>query len=355
MFSSKKSHRLVSLDIGTSSIKAMELDVQGARPKLLAAASVPTPAEAIKNNAVSRPDLVAAAITTMLEANDIAAKEAIICLPGPTAFTKLINSSASSLKEINDNIAFEAGNYIPHKISSVFFDYQVIGKSDKGGFRVMLVAVKNEIVESYLSAVRQAGLEPIIADVDYFALENMFEINYPDERDKTQVLVDIGAKYASVNIMQGGQSIFVGDVGVGGRLYTEALAEQLQISIQDAENLKLGGGDGKAKTQIAETLDRINEHIASELHRQIGFYWNAAATEKPLEAVYISGGGSVVPGFIDEVSAKTGLPVHRINPFRNIECGKGFDEAYLAEISPAMATSVGLASRRTGDKVQAAA
>lgn len=345
--------KFVSIDVGTSAIKLMELEMGGFQPKLVSVASCPTPGGSVSNNTISKPDQVAAAIRGLIDANEIKATKAILCVPGPTAFTKKVMLGMAKAKDLADNIVFEASNYIPHKIDAVHLDFQVLRTINNTTLEVLLVAVKNEIIGSYIETISQAGVEPAIGDVDYFALENMFEVNYPEEASKTVALVNIGARYTSVNIIQDGQSLFVGDVSVGGRLYTDALVETLNLEPKVAERAKMGElPDDIDVNLVNETIDRTTEHVASELHRQIGFFWNAAATDRSIDTIFLSGGGSLAPGLIEELGAKTGLPCTPIDPFRKIDTTAGFDSDYLSEIGPQMAVSVGLALRRFGDKRQ---
>ncbi len=343
----------VSIDIGTSAIKVMTLDTSGEQPKLLRAGLVATPANAINNNAITKPGQIAESIRSILESNEIQETRATLCIPGPAVFTKKITISQTDLKELDSNIKFEASNYIPHSIDAVHLDYQVISNNGST-MDILLVAVKNEIVSSYVAAIEQAGLIPSIADVDYFALENMFALNYEDEAARTIALINIGARYSSVSIMHKGQALFTGDVGVGGRLYTDALVETLDMEPVQAEQLKMGGAiDGFDENVVHETLDRTTEHIASELHRQLGFFWNAAATENSIEAVYLCGGASQSTGLLEELGSRTGLECKLAEPFREVEGAENFDEDFLDEMKSAMSVSVGLAARRFADKEHA--
>lgn len=351
LFKKKKTEVFVSVDVGTSAIKLMELDLDAERPRLLNAAVGPTPGGAISNNMVSRPDLVGQAIRTLADANGFRASKAVFSIPGPAVFTKKVMLGAQSLEELEQNITFEAGNYIPHKIEAVHLDYQVLRRAGNASLEVLLVAVKNEIITSYVESVQAAGLEPAIADVDSFALENMFELNYPQELQKTAVLVNIGSRYSGVNILQDGRSLFIGDIGVGGRLFTDALCETLGFQAKEADDAKMGHiPEGKDNALVAETLQKATQHVASELHRQLGFFWNAAATNRAIDCIYLTGGASQSAGLADELAAKAGVPVRTVDPFQQIDAGEGFDRDYLNEIAPQMAVSVGLALRRTGDK-----
>ena len=341
----------VSVDIGTSTIKLMELDVRGEKPKLLSLGIGATPANSINNNAISKPDQIAETIRSIMAANEIKSNKAVIAIPGPCAFTKKVTVGFSNVKDLAENITFEASNYIPHNIDAVHLDYQVLRRKNETSMEVLLVAVKNEIVDSFVSAVELAGLEPTVADVDYFAIENMFDLNYPEEQEKMVALVNVGARYTSINIVQDGEPLFAGDVAVGGRLYTDALCETLNMKPLEAEEAKLGDiSDSYDADLVTETIERTTDHVSSELHRQLGFFWNAAASDKNIELVYLSGGSSLVPGLIEELRAKTGVPCEYVNSFRGVDYSENFDDEYLGEIGPSMGVSVGLALRRTGDK-----
>lgn len=348
----KKKERLVAVDIGTSAIKLAEVNIaeDGAR-SLVSLGIGPTPANAITNNVVTSPKKLADAILSVIESSGASSTKAAITIPGPTAFTKKITANFNSLKEFQENIAFEAGNYIPHKISAVSIDYQVLGVNPRGGYEVLLVAVKNDIIQSYIDAIEQAGLSPALVDIDFYSLATTFESNYPEQRSKTVALINIGARYSCVNILSNGESLFTGDVAVGGRLYTDALCETLEIGAAQAEMAKLGNiPEGVDEELVNETIDRTTEHVTNELHRQLGFFWSATASENTIEAIYVSGGASKVENLIEDLEHKTKVRCFAIDPFLKINNRSKFDEKMLESMAPMMGVCIGLATRRLGDK-----
>ncbi len=344
---------LVAVDIGTSAIKVMQLDLTGDKPRLINVGVTTTPEGAFNSNVIVQEREVADSIRSLLESNEIRNRKAAIALPGPCAFIKKISVATCDLKTLEKNIKFEASNYIPHNVDAVNLDYQVVSRNETT-MEVLLVAVKKEIVNSYISVVKQAGLEPMVLDIDYFAIENMFELNYKQLIEQTVAMVNIGARFSSVNIVQNGESLFTGDVGVGGKLYTDALCDSMDLKPKEALQAKMGSiPEGVDANLVQETIDRTTEHIASELHRQIGFFWNAAATDKAIKKIILSGGCSQIDGLIEELTAKTGTECEAANVLSNIDCSDSFDSEFLAKIAPSMAVSVGLARRRSGDKVHA--
>lgn len=351
LFGANDQEPLVAIDIGTSKIKVMVIDITGDKPKLVSVGIAPTPASSIQNNAVTNPARIGQAIRALLNANEITIERATVGIPGPAVFTKKVTIGYMAQKDLEENISYEATNYIPHNINAVHLDFQVLAENAKSTMDLMLVAVKNEIVEGYSNALTEAGLVPAIADVDYFALENMFEFNYPEAASQMIALIDIGARYSSVSIISNGRSLFTGDVGVGARLYTDALVETLGMEAPAAEEAKLGNiPEGFDESLLKETLQRTTDHIASELQRQIGFFWNAAGTDRSIESIMLCGGGSRAIGLQQSLSEKTGLKCVVMDPFKRLDCSGNFDKDYLEEIKGSMGISVGLAMRRLGDK-----
>jgi len=348
----RKKEPLLSLDIGSSGIKLIEFDLTAAKPRLLNIAMAPLAADAFANNAIAKIEVVAEQISTLIDANSITPKRVSLTMPGPSVFTKKIKIQNMNLSEVASFIELEAGNFIPHNIDAVRLDYQVIGYSDDDQMDVLVVAVKNEIIDSYLETLSICGLEPAVVDVDYFALQNMFEHNYPEIADSTVALVNIGARYTSINICRAGETLFTGDIAVGGKVISDALVEELGLAPEEAERLKRKLDTSKPEFENARNVIAKNvDYIASEYARQISLFWNAAGVEGGIDKIMLAGGGALSPGLEKDVSAKTEIPCEVVNPFNMIECGDTFDSDYLKEIAPFMGVAVGLGLRQPGDKI----
>ena len=351
LFNAGREESFVSVDIGSSTTKVMQLDLDESKPKLLAAAMAATPPNVINNNAISKTQEVGESLRELLESAKISATKAVVVVPGPCAFIKRVTLTQMGIKELEENIKYEAANYIPHNIDAVYLDFQVVKNSGKSTMDVVLVAVKKEIVATYLEAVESAGLQPLILDVDYFALENMWEQNYVEDGDHTVALLNIGARYTSVLIKQSGLTLFYGDISLGGRLYTDALCEALQIKPKEAEQIKLGNiPENLDANLVSEVVERTTDHIAGELQRQLGFFWNASGASKSIEQIYLTGGAAQSAGLVEELQARTKISCECLNCFKEINCPGMFSADFLQRISGSMSVSLGLAMRRLGDK-----
>lgn len=349
--------QLLALDIGSSSIKLVEINVLAEKPVLTAVGAVPVPGGVFSNNTISDTQEVGNLIQALITKSGAKAKKAVVCLPGPAAFVKKITIPYISLKEFNQTIKFEAANYIPDDLDAVHLDYQVLKHNkEKGTMEVLLVAVKNEIIQSFLDAVELGGVQPVIAEIDYFALSNALEKSYPESAlGKAVAIVDIGARYARVSIMDQGLVLFSGDISVGSKMYNDALKDSLGLGSTDAEKAKSGTKldlEGVGAEQIKSTLDATSQQLVSELHRQLKFFLGAAELSKDIEEYYLTGGTMQVAGLKEAFEKKVGKPCYILDPFLNLECS-----AVSAELVDSQkyrfGVCAGTAYRRLADKKQA--
>jgi type IV pilus assembly protein PilM len=245
----------------------------------------------------------------------------------------------------------EASHLIPDSLDNVNLDFQVIDWIEAGNkMEVVVVAVKKEIINSYTDAIRAADLEPVVVDVDYFALENMFELNYDIADGHPVALINIGARYSSINILKGGRSTFTGDVPVGGAEYNDALSRQLGVSPADADALKMGQRVAGIEEAVVEpVLGSVTEFIVEEIQRALSFFWTAA-TDEPLGGAVLSGGPARMPGLAANLTQRLQCAVEVANPFRRLHLERGVDRDLVESSGPALAVAAGLATRRPGDK-----
>ncbi|MFN8625438.1 MAG: type IV pilus assembly protein PilM [Candidatus Binatia bacterium] len=341
----------LSLDIGSSSAKLLEVIGHAGQFRLLNAVVLPTPASAIQNNMVAESGAVAEVIRAARESQGMRARKVIAAVPGPAVIIKRMTLPAQSASELENTILFEAGNFIPEDLENVNLDYQVTDYLDDGKrMDVLLVAAKKEIVASYAEAIRAAGLLPAVIDVDYFALENMFEINYDMPADRAIALVNIGARYSSINILKGGRSTFTGDVPVGGRDISEALMRDLSLSMDDAELAKAGKvKEGVDREQVEAVIGSAAAALIEEIHHALSFFWTAASDET-IDAIYVSGGVGRMGGLAQLLSDRVGAPVEVANPFARLAVDTKLDTPGFRGHAAEFAVAVGLATRRPNDK-----
>jgi type IV pilus assembly protein PilM len=346
----RRDSHYVSLDIGSSTLKFLEVDGTGQQLTIRSFGSAPVPSSAVQNNMIVEPDAVAGIIKGLLKKAGATASEAITAVPGPAVIIKKLQLPSQAPAELENSVLFEAGNFIPESLENVNLDYMITDVLEKERqFEVLLVAVKRDIINSYTSTVRLAGLEPVVVDVDYFALENMYELNYPPSEQDVVALVNIGARYSCMNILRGGRSTFTGDVPVGGKEFNDALVRNLGVTAAEAETIKLGTHPQHPLEQVEPVLQPVKEFLAEEIHRALSFFWTAA-TDEQISTIVLAGGASRVPGLMQLLSERLEVPVHVVNPLSNVTLASGVDRARLERDAASYAIAVGLGVRRPGDK-----
>jgi type IV pilus assembly protein PilM len=344
----------VAFDIGSSSVKMVEAAVDKSGCRLLNVGVLPLPQGAVQNNMVVEGRLVADAIRKLIQQNGVRSNKVISAVPGRAVIIKKLQMPRQDDDELEANIEFEANKLVPENLENVNLDYQVLGYLEGGNkMEVLLVAVKKEIVNSFTDVIEAAGLTPAIIDVDYFAMESMYETNYePQAAGDVIGLIHIGARYTSITLLQNALSTFTGDLPIGGEEFNENLRRELNISTDAAETFKLTGTlEGKKGLEVGAVLYPSIENLVEEIRRTLSLYAIVASEEgEGLKTIYLSGGSAKVSGLSTLLQEKMGVPVIVAEPFRGFTVSKKIDRSYLAEAAPLFAVGAGLSIRRPEDK-----
>ena len=353
MFSFGRSKDAVGLDIGASSVKAVQLKRGRGVHELVRLGIAPLHPETIVDGVIMDSGTVISAIQQIFSENQIKTKDVVVAVSGHSVIVKKIRVARMKPEELEEAIPFEAEQYVPYAIEDVNLDFQVLENADPNAneLDVLLVAVKKDIVNDYLSIISTAGLNAVVVDVDAFALENAFELAYDTDREQVVGLVNLGAAVMNINILQGGFSEFTRDSPVGGNRYTESIQKMLGLSYDQAETLKLGAEvDGRTIRDAQPAIDMVNAEVAGEIRRSFDFFRSSSHSDT-IHRVVLSGGSARLPGLVEYLSENLEIPFEVANPLRKLKADpKKIDPAYLEAIAPQLAVSVGLALRQAGDK-----
>lgn len=351
MFLFKKKKEVIGIDIGSSSVKLVQLKESKGSYELLNIGISPLPSEAIVDNSLMDASAIAAVVKNLITGLGIKVKDVVCSISGNSVIIRKIVLSAMPQEELEDQISWEAEQYIPFDINDVNMDFQILSPDsmDPSKMNVLLVASKKDIINDYVSLFSEAGLQLSVVDVDSFAVQNAFEANHDFASQDIIALVNIGASVMNINVVKDGITLFTRDVQIGGNLYSEEIQKQLGLSSEDAEKGKLLAHESNNQI-LKNVVLKVNESIAQEIRRSLDFY-NSTASEDRISSFFVSGGCSKVYNLVATIAEKIGLPVNRLNPFAKLKYNeKDFDPEYLDEIAPFMAVPIGLAIRRAGDK-----
>ncbi len=363
-----KKNQLVGLDIGSHSIKLVEIDDSKKGMILKNFGIVHLPKDTIVEGSIKEIEIAANAIKSLFKNLNIKNRNVATSISGFSVIVKKISIARRNEAALESSIQEEAEQYIPFDISDVNLDYEILEdgdelhdqnaddddgsqNSDSDLMDVMLVAAKKDIIEEYESLIHLAGLSPVVMDVDAFALQNAFEIS-SGSTSGCYAIINIGAEELGINAIKNGISMFTRDSSYGGAQITEAIASQLDISYEDAEKVKLGGTeiDDDDRPALEEIFTSMVSGWVQETSRALDFLSTTYPEEK-IEKIFVSGGACKLPEFIKYLEMETGIPVEELNPFAGLQINeKIFDPKYLSSVAPQAGVAVGLALRSVGDK-----
>ncbi|MDQ3347990.1 MAG: pilus assembly protein PilM [Acidobacteriota bacterium] len=345
---------LVGLDIGSSAVKAVELKAVGKGYRVSAFGSETVPPDSIVDGAIIDGGAVADAIRRLFEGRNIKSKQVVASLSGNAVIVKKITLPVMTPAELATSIHWEAEQYIPFDIQDVNLDYEIVDSgagNHKGTMEVLLVAAKKEKIADYTGVISQAGRSAVVVDVDAFALQNAYEVNYGIEPAAVVVLLNAGASATNINILTGDQSVFTRDLSVGGNAYTEALQKELNLPFELADQLKRGiTVEGVTFDEARPVLRAVSENVMLEIQKTFDFFKATAASER-IDRIMLSGGASRAEGFTEMLTERFDAPVEALDPFKRVAFDfKKFQVESAADVAPTVAVAVGLALRRAGDR-----
>ena len=347
LFGRKKG--VFGLDIGSSSVKAVELSGKVNKLSLTNLGFENLPNDTIVDGQIMELNAVSEVIQNVCDSHKIKSDRVITSVSGHSVIIKNIVLPPMSQEELEESIDWHAEEHIPYDLSEVSLDYHV-ALEDEEAMQVLIAACKQERLDNIKQAVQLSGKKPLVIDVDTFALQNCYEVNYQPDDSQVVTLLNIGASTMNVNIVQGSTSLFTRDITVGGSQFTDILQRSLGYSFEEAEAVKRGVNDvaeNPEETAIEPLMDNVTEMVAMEIQKTFDFY--RATTDDDeigVEKILLSGGGSKLAGLREDLEEKLELQVEVLDPFRKVKVDKRkFDPDYLNEIMPEMAVAVGLAIR----------
>ena len=292
---------LVGLDIGSSSVKAIELKASGKGYRVSAIGVESVPPDSIVDGAIIDGGAVADAIRRLFANKRFKAKDIVASLSGNSVIVKKITLPAMTESELSESIYWEAEQYIPFDIQDVNLDYEIL---DPGFEPTAVVAILNA-----------------------------------------------GASAININILTGAQSVFTRDVSMGGNAFTEAVQKELNLPYEAAEMLKKGQDvEGATFEDARAVLRAMTDNVLLEVEKTFDFFKATAASER-IDRIMLCGGASRVEGFADSLRERFNTEVEQFDPFRQVACDAkklGIDSA--EDLAAVSAVALGLALRKVGDR-----
>ncbi|MFA5388919.1 MAG: type IV pilus assembly protein PilM [Candidatus Omnitrophota bacterium] len=326
--------RPVAIDIGTSSIKLIELQEKKGKLELLNCGINAVSGEDIKT---SLKDLLALAKPYSKRVN--------ISLSGPSVTVRYIEMPPMKKEELRSAIKFEGAKHVPFDINDAIVDSAVLDKNPSGSAnRVLLVAAKKDRIKGLLDMFKEMGMDIANIDVDTMALFNSFQrLGLENKHENAYAMVNIGARFSNVNIAAKGHPYFTRDIMWGGADISARIKEQMAPGQEEAEKLKREPGEKKA--DVARAITPVLERFVSEMRMSFDYFETQFG--RNVERLYISGGTAYLFNIRDFLKENLGMEAALWNPFEGI---KVHDEAAVdksaSDFPGRFSVAMGLALRK---------
>lgn len=351
MIFGSKNH-LVGLDIGSRAIKAAEAVETKKGWELKGFGSIDIEPGAIEEGVIKNPETMSNAVKQLFDLYNFKTKNVAISIGGYSVIVKNISVQKMPEEQLVDTLNFEAEQYIPFDINDVNIDFQMLGESEQNPnqMNVLLVAAKKDMINDYITLIDSANLNLCIIDIDAFALQNIYEINYGVQSENV-ALIDIGASKTSVNILKGNTSVFLRDVSLGCNQINEKIASIANCSLAEAETIRQQEEPDKISPEnLKQVISSVVSDWCDEIGRALDFFKSTNPDEE-MRQIVLSGGGANIKEFRELLAAQTATEATVINPFENfLIASDQLDNVYLKQIAPQAAIAMGLALRRVDDK-----
>lgn len=311
---------VVGLDIGSHSVKLIELARSNKGASLLAAGSAPTPPKTLSSATSSDWEAIAVVVKKLFKDTGAKAETINIALPESQVFTRIIEVPSLSSRELTSAIKWEAEQYIPLPLDEVTVDFTVLRDAAATGtnkMEVLLVASPKTLVEKYLTILELSEITASVVETEILATLRALMRTVPNV--KTVMVASLGAQTTDFAILRNGVLVFIRSIAAGGEAISRALSQKLGFEMIQAEAFKRTYGLEKDKLEgkIVEAIKPIMDTIIGEMNRAVAFYQEKFSQET-IGVVLLSGGTARLPGLVVYLAKALGLEVQIANPWVGI-------------------------------------
>jgi type IV pilus assembly protein PilM len=344
----KKNKNVVGLDIGANSIKLVKLDRNKEGFSVAALGLRELPPEAIVSDEIKDREAVIFNIQSLIDEIDPKIKEVAISISGYGVITDKFMIDKKSGSEAEQAILFEAEQRSPFDVEDVSLDHHVIRVDEETKkAEILLVAARNEFLNSYVEMILDAGLQPTIVDVDSFAVLNAYNYNYEIEADRTTALVNVGFDVTNLLYLKDGLYHSTRDISSGTRDIYNAIQKEFRLNAELANKAIKGEmRDSIDQDMLKATIITAVEEMISGMELAFSYFKTQAKVDK-IDWMVLSGGGALVPFLPEYLQSKVNVPLEILNPLRNVDYDpEMFQYLEPEKIAPLLTVPVGLAMRR---------
>lgn len=340
LFSKKSGY--IGVDVGSSSVKMVQLEKKSGKIKLVTYGYSENKKEIGDGSWTKNVDFVANVIDKTYKEMEGTSEKAVASLPAFSVFSSIINLSNVEKKDLAQAINWEAKKFIPIPLEEMILDWKIVDKgTDKKNTKVFLTGSPKKLVKRYVSVFRKTIVNLASLETETFSL-----IRSLIGADKSTVMiVEIGANTTDISIVKEGIPALNRSLDVGGKTITKTISNSLNIGLDRAEQFKqdlgVSGFQGTGNVIPATIASAINP-IVNEVKYLLNLF-QSKGTDK-VEKIILSGGSATLPNIVDYLSEKLNMNVIIGDPWARIAYPKQL-EPILKELGPSFSAAIGSAMR----------
>jgi type IV pilus assembly protein PilM len=316
-----KDKPLIGLDISSTDMKVMSIDLK--RQVVTGYGVIDLDPLEVKKSFDEETTYLQESLQSLLERKLVGAlgsEQVVLGIPTSRTFSRTFSVPASAERTLKDAVAIEVGQYIPIPMSLLYVDYEIIERANDS-LTVVMSAVPRIVVDNALAACRAVGLEVIMIEPAINAVARVLKLS--EKGFLPTVIVDIGAANTDIAILDGSIRI-TGGVPAGGNTFTLDISKKLNVSLENAHQLKVLSGlaPGPKQEKLTSALHPSLRSIVTETRKVIRYYNERLSNERHLEQVLVVGSGSNVPGIGDYFTNELVMPSRTANPWQELDFGE---------------------------------
>ena len=348
MLLTKRNKTAVGLDVGANSIKLVKLDRLKDGFAVSALGMRELPPEAIIADEIKDREAVIFNIQSLIDEVDPKIRDVVVSISGYGVITDKFTIDKKTGSEAEQAILFEAEQRSPFDVEDVTMHHHVIRVDEETKKQeILLVAARNEFLNSFIELISDAGLQPAVVDVDAFAALNAYLFNYDVDPERTTVLVNIGYDVTNVLYIHEGFYHSTRDISAGTREIYNSIQKEFRLNAELANKAIKGEmKDSIDQDMLKATVVSATEELISGMELAFSYFKSQAGVDR-IDWMVLSGGGALVPFLPEYLQSKLSIPLEILNPLRNIDFDpEMFQYLEPEKIAPLLTVPVGLAMRK---------
>lgn len=352
LFSNFKTNNSTSaIDIGNHSLKFVKMSRSRDGYYLEATGIKELPGGTIEGGEIKKKDVLIDAITTLVNQCDPSTIEVVVSMSGHGIISDKFTFKVDPKENAEELILWEAGQRSPFDVDDITLDYKILHKNkDTNEIEVLLVAAKNQVMQTYIDLLYDAGLRPVIVDVDAFAMNNCYALESQGTPQRgVTALINIGHDLTNVTFVKDGVYHSTRDIATAGEFFNRTIQRNLGLSGDESILALKGRTVALDSAKVKQCIEYASEELSSGIDLAFSYYRSSEKTDA-IDKIVLSGGGAYIPGLVQYFERRHSTKVEISNPLAFVKYDPGlFGNLEPQNFSALLTVAIGLALRKVDE------